>query len=123
MILKRRKPPKMGLRKAPQVRCPAHLQFVRGFECAIKGKKGLWREHEELEHVCQGTVQAAHVRSGTDGGAGVKPSDRWAIPLCLGAHAQQHAVGEPAFEAMWGIDMKKIAAGLASRSPHLRKLK
>lgn len=105
--LRRRKPEKLGVRKEPQVRCPAHLKFVRGFVCSIHDK-----------HECEGGIEAAHCRTGTDGGMGVKPSDYWAIPLCSGAHREQHAIGEAAFERTYGIDMKAIAERMASVSPH-----
>lgn len=58
---KRRRRPKMGVRKPSQVRCAAHLKWVRGHFCAVKGLNG---------HVCRGRIEAAHVRSGTDGGVG-----------------------------------------------------
>lgn len=110
MIPPRRKPPKMGLRENPQVRCAAHLKWVRGHMCAIV-----------VKHDCSGRIEAAHVRGGTDGGTGVKPSDIWTIPLCSAAHAEQHKIGERAFAAKYGIDMKKIAADMAALSPHRKK--
>ncbi len=61
------------------------------------------------------------MRTGTDGGVGIKPSDIWTIPLCSSAHRDQHNAGEAAFENYWRIDMKEIAEGLAARSPALRK--
>lgn len=112
-MLKRRKKEKMGLRKAPQIRCPSHLAWVRGHECAVLATAG---------HACNWKIEAAHVRRGTDGGTAVKPGDEWAIPLCSLAHAEQHRIGEAAFERKYGIDMKAIARDLARRSPHLRKL-
>lgn len=110
MIPKRRKPAKMGLREAPQIRSEAHKQWVRGHECAIAGRNG---------HACGGKIEAAHVRTGTDGGMGVKPGDNWTIPLCGMAHIpDQHQHGERAFELKYGIDMKALAAELWLRSPH-----
>ena len=113
MILpKRRRRDKMNVREPSQIRCPGHLKWVRGHYCAIKGID---------DHVCEGKVESAHVRSGTDGGMGKKPSDIWAIPLCWDAHRYQHAIGEARFEREFGIDMKEIAEGLARKSPALRK--
>ena len=87
-----------------RVRCPAHLQWVRGHECAASNE---W---------CGGKIQAAHVRLGTDGAMGVKPGDNWAVPLCEVHHGGQHAVGE---ETFWrGIDPKDLAAKLWMISPH-----
>ena len=113
MIPARRKKPKLGLRKVPQIRRPSHLTWLRGHECAIAGRNG---------HACEGRIEAAHVRAGTDGGLGVKPSDCWTLPLCTSAHALQHQIGEAEFERRYGIDMKAIASALWARSPHRRKV-
>lgn len=113
MILKRRKPQKMGLREAPQIRSEKHKQWVRGHECAIAGRNG---------HVCSGKIEAAHVRTGTDGGLNVKPGDNWTIPLCGEAHIRtQHRLGERLFEVTYGINMKAIAEQLWKASPHGKK--
>lgn len=111
--LKRRKAPKMRVQDNGPVRSHQHLAFIRGFECSIAGHR---------DHVCEGDIEAAHVRSGTDGGLSSKPSDKYAIPLCREAHRQQHQIGEPAFEGVYLIDMRAIADDLAKRSPSLRKL-
>lgn len=109
MIPKRRKPAKMGLRQAPQIRSASHLAWVRGHECSISGKAG---------HICFGKIQAMHARIGTDGGMGVKPGDNWTLPGCADAHQEQHAIGEQSFEAKYGISMRAIAEQLWLRSPH-----
>lgn len=63
-------------------------------------------------------VEACHVRTGTDGGAGVKPSDFFALPLTLFEHRQQHSMSELAF---WGRhdvrDPVALALVYAMRSP------
>src|SRR5215813_891921 len=46
----------------------AHLAFVRLLPCVACGKAA--------------PSDAAHVRTGTDGGTGMKPGDRYAVPLC-----------------------------------------
>ena len=87
MRLKRRKPPRSGIARAPRREYPAHLQWLRGFECAVS----------DVE--CKGKVEAAHVRLGTDGGISLRPSDWFANPLCEHHHrAVQHAKGERTFE-------------------------
>lgn len=111
-MLTRRKPARMGLRQEPQIRCEAHLKWVRGFACLIAGMPG---------HDCEGRIEAAHVRTGTDGGLLVKPSDIWAVPLCSSGHALQHQIGEQAFEARFKVDMKAKARLLARTSPHRHK--
>lgn len=67
-------------------------------------------------------IECAHVRTGTDGGMGMKPGDRWCISLCKDCHARQHAMGEATFSASYGIDMKALAAEFFQRSPHKSKL-
>jgi len=59
---------------------------------------------------------------GTDGGTGIKPSDRWCISLCRECHAEQHRIGEAVFEIKHGIDMKALAQAFFKASPHRGKL-
>lgn len=108
---RRRKPPKLGIREEPQIRCPGHLKWIRGHECSVVNS----------HTACTGRIEAAHVRMGTDGNLGTKPSDFWTIPLCSGHHAIQHNIGEIAFNRAYGINMIAIAQALWLRSPHRRK--
>jgi hypothetical protein len=66
-----------------------------------------------------GPIECAHVRSGTDGGMALKPSDGWAISLCSRHHAEQHRIGEAAFERKYNLDLHAIAMAFSRRSPHL----
>jgi hypothetical protein len=109
IIPKRRKRQKIGLRERPQIRSSGHLAWIRGHECSVKGING---------HVCEGRIEAAHVRTNTDGGGQLKPSDCFTIPLCSLAHKWQSDHGEPAFEQKYGIKMRPIADALWARSPH-----
>lgn len=68
-------------------------------------------------------IEAAHVRTGTDGGTGIKPSDWWCVPLCQIHHERQHKIGEPAFERATGIDLKAEARWLAARSTDMEMRK
>ena len=106
---KRRARQRSGIRKEPQYRSPGYLRSIRKLECACA--KTL---------TCCGEIEAAHVRTGTDGGASVKPSDFWTIPLCHYHHAQQHRIGELAFEKQYAIEMKAIASGLWRRDTTYR---
>lgn len=91
-----------------RIRCPAHLKWIRGFKCCVPG--------------CDmRPIEAAHVRTGTGGGMGMKPDDTWVISLCRDHHAEQHRVGEPAFQARHGIDLKALAQEFAAKSPHRKK--
>jgi len=91
-------------------RSPGHRAWVRGHECSVPG--------------CSGRpIECAHVRSGTGGGMGVKPSDRWCVSLCRDHHSRQHQIGERAFEREFGIGLIEIANLFAIRSPHWPKLR
>lgn len=104
---KRRKPVKMMVRESTVIRSPGHLRFVRAHECAVCG--GLPSGYP---------IEAAHVRTGTDGGMGMKPSDSWTIPLCAHHHRDQHMIGEAEFENIFKINMKAFAENLWLISPH-----
>lgn len=93
-------------------RCPAHRNFVRGHACSACGSTA--------------AIEVAHVRNGTNGGMGMKPSDRWCLSLCHDCHARQHSMGEQSFEQMaWGRPgaMLELAETFAKASPQWPKLK
>jgi hypothetical protein len=75
-----------------------HLAFIRLLPCVACGKAA--------------PSEAAHVRTGTDGGVGMKPGDRYAIPLCTACHAKQHRVGELTFWSALRIDPVNVALRL-----------
>jgi len=77
---------------------PKHLIYIRQQQCVLAGKDK-----------CEGRTEAAHVRKGTDGGIGMKPSDRYVIPLCSRHHRLQHSIGEKAFEIRFKINMRRLA--------------
>lgn len=54
---------------------------------------------------------------------GTKPADKWCISLCRDCHAEQHRIGERAFEHRHKIDMKALAEAFAQASPHRAKLR
>ena len=93
-------------KRCKEMRCfPAHRAWVRRHHCSVPGCERL-------------PIECAHVRRGTDGGTGMKPSDRWTISLCREHHAEQHQIGEQAFEKCYGIDLVELAHGFARLSPH-----
>src|SRR5580693_1274912 len=75
-----------------------HLTFIRLLPCVACGKAA--------------PSEAAHVRTGTDGGIGVKPGDRYAVPLCTPCHAKQHRIGELTFWSALRIDPLNVALRL-----------
>jgi uncharacterized protein (DUF2237 family) len=62
---------------------------------------------------------AHHVRTGTNGGTGMKPSDGWCVPICPAHHSEAHRLGIATFEDTYAVDLRHIAATLASQSPYL----
>jgi hypothetical protein len=91
-----------GKRKPNNRLQPAHLAFIRKLSCVRCGTP--WR------------IEAAHVRIGTDGGTGLKPSDCYAVPLCGECHTTgigaQHRCGELTFWSRLRVDPLALAASL-----------
>jgi hypothetical protein len=75
-----------------------HLAFVRQLPCVACGKAA--------------PSEPAHVRTGADGGVGMKPGDRYAVPLCTTCHAKQHRVGELTFWSALRFDPLNVALRL-----------
>ncbi len=98
-----------SLRQEDGRRSPAHRAWVRGHACCVPG--------------CEDRpIECVHVRTGTDGGLGVKPSDIWTVSLCRDHHSEQHRIGEASFERAHGIDLKRLASEFTARSPHRSKM-
>jgi hypothetical protein len=89
--------------------CAGHRAWVRRHCCSVPGCR-------------QRPIECAHVRIGTDGGAGMKPSDKWVLSLCTSHHREQHRIGEHAFEQLYCLDLKSLASEFAARSPYRRRL-
>ena len=102
-----RAPRPKRVRRANAARNPEHLAWIRSLPCSIRGC------------TCRTGTQAAHVRMNTGGGMGMKPPDRWTAPLCHEHHHEQHQIGHAAFDAKYGIDLRALAAELASLSPFI----
>jgi hypothetical protein len=103
-----RRIPKPGKTGELKKRCVAHRNFVRGHACCSCGSTA--------------AIEVAHVRIGTDGGMGTKPSDRWVISLCHDCHSTQHRLGEKSFEKLMNIDMRALALEFVKHSPRRREL-
>lgn len=96
-------------RKKTSRTCAAHRNWVRRHRCSVPGCTQL-------------PIECAHVRSGTDGGLGIKPSDKWTISLCRAHHHEQHEIGERAFETKYEVNLTELAVEFARRSPLLSSL-
>ena len=103
---------KKPAKASAMIRCPGHLAWLRGFQCIVRGCKNE-------------PVEAAHVRVGTDGGTGMKPSDVWAVPVCREHHRSSsgsiHYAGERTFERIHRLDLRALAAEFAAKSPALAR--
>lgn len=113
--LKRRKAPRMTDKKDDRVDCRPHLQWVRGFDCAVMHKD---------PYGCDGRIRAHHVRAGAGAGMGEKPGDDRAVPLCDGHHNMGKGAvhnGARSFERKFDIDLVRLAEQLWRDSPHRRK--
>jgi hypothetical protein len=106
----RRKRDRANIRNDGPIRCDGHLRWVRGFCCVLNSIE------------CEGRIEAAHVRNGTDGGTGQKPGDNWVVPICAKHHALQHRQGEISFWSAAKIDPLKLASEFWEKSPHRAKL-
>ncbi len=98
-----KKPLKHGRTKVNDREQPWHQKWIRTLTCLGCGASPQ-----------KATIECAHVRNGTDGGTGLKPSDRFTVPLCSDCHREQHNVGEVTF---WGdrhIDAVATASTLWS---------
>lgn len=108
MQLPRRIPSKA--KRSERWRSQAHCTFVRKHECCVPG--------------CGGRpIEVAHVRRGSDGGTGRKPSDYHTISLCRDHHAEQHRLGEVSFEKRHNIDMRGLADTFAIASPRAMQIR
>lgn len=84
----------------------SHREFVAALDCLRCGRKA-----------AEGALnECAHVRMGTDGGMGLKPSDRYTVPLCPQCHRlapdAQHTIGEAEFWSRVGVDPTDAAMRL-----------
>jgi len=77
-------------------RCAPFLQWLRTRDC-ILAKTG----------ECMGKVRACHWDQAGDKGTGTKVSDKFALPMCDGHHAEQTDIlGWPKFQLKYGFSAK-----------------
>lgn len=106
--------PERDRKRESRWRSTAHRDFVRSFDCAVPGCKGV-------------PTQVAHYRLGSGAGMGQKPDDWRSTPLCQFHHDQQHVIGEPAFwrayEAAAGQSVHDLIHALCEASPRAREIR
>lgn len=105
----KRKRPKMGVRELPWWRSEPYKKYVRGFACIVPDCPAYRR-------------QACHVRTGTDGCKGEKPSDFFCYSGCAIHHEEQHRIGERAFEEKYGVNLLEWASRVARGSRFHREI-
>lgn len=86
----------------------AHADFVRDHSCIVCATVT--------------AIEAHHVKTGTSGGMGLKPSDRWLVALCKDHHGELHHIGEPEFEKRHRVNLRHQAAWFVQCSPKRREL-
>jgi len=97
-------------------RSERHLAHVRTLACACGCGVVPGNELNPIE--------AAHVRTATDGCAGEKPSDVFVLPLAARCHRIQHSMSEAAFWRDRGVvDPAGLALTMATHSPCSRTRK
>jgi hypothetical protein len=111
-LLKGQQPQPSKRDKSPRQHSDGHLAAIRKLPCLNCGQ----------EHA----IEAAHIRQSAPGkpltGMGLKPDDRYTVPLCHDCHMTQHRVGEKPFFAKLGIDPLKVASDLFEVSPDIAKM-
>lgn len=100
---------KMNVRESERIELPGHLRYIRLCRCCVE------------DAFCDGRIEAAHVRIGSDGGTGLKPSDCYAVPLCQEHHRLQHKIGERRFWGMRKMDPHLVAESYWKLSPPAQK--
>ncbi|CAB4137821.1 Protein of unknown function DUF968 [uncultured Caudovirales phage] len=102
------KPARALVQRRPKLTgASGHLEWIRSLPCCV----GLAS--------CGAFIHAHHVRECTGGGTGLKPPDRWAVPLCPAHHLELHQRGARTWGLKYGIDLRQRAEDLAAQSPHL----
>jgi hypothetical protein len=104
MLPAKRKPPKSGIKRSPDRIWQRHRKFVRSFNCVVPGCE-------------ERPVEFAHVRSAANAGMRLKPFDWFAVSMCHTHHSEQHDGGAETFQRKYGIDLWKLAAEFAAKSP------
>lgn len=115
-LLKSERPTKHKARPARDEN-PKHLAAVRQCMCLSCGSER--------------QIETAHVRMSTPGkpnpGVGMKPDDKYTLPLCTGCHRTnpeaQHEVGEVKFWAALGIDPLVVCTRLYEVSPDVSRMR
>lgn len=106
-MLPRRLPKRKA--KSGRWKSQAHCNWLRGFACCACDSD-----------VC---IEVSHIRIGTDGGMGRKPSDYYSLPLCKICHQSLHQKGERTFYDVNNISALELAVEFAKASPKAAEIR
>jgi hypothetical protein len=98
--------------RGPRRDWPRHRKFVRSRCCVVT----LGKVHDD----CDGPIQACHYRTAANSGKSLKPADWWTFSACHKHHAEQHQIGQDAFERKYGLDLTSICVEFAQLSPDVQ---
>lgn len=99
---------RMGVREPETLRSSVHKAWIRQQPCVVRSND------------CTGPREAAHFRTATGGGMGLKPGDQWTFPACNFHHRQQHQIGEASFQHRYSLNLRAICRLYAEHSPDQR---
>lgn len=95
------KPRKLNSHRADDwKRVPPFLKWLRGRQCFIST--------QDAKHICSGKVRACHFDPWGDKGMGTKVSDSASLPMCDGAHDEQHRTGWQTFQRRYSFDGRDV---------------
>lgn len=108
MLPAKRKPISARIAHYPERVYQRHRKWLRSHECVCTlSPKSLG---------CAGRIEVSHIRTAANSGTALKPMDSSAVPMCEAHHKQYHR-GDKTFERIYGLDLAKLAAEFASRTP------
>lgn len=100
--------PRSGILRVVKREWPRHRRFIRSRCCVVTLAK--------IIDECEGPIECAHYRTAANSGKSQRPHDWHCFPACFKHHAEQHRIGQPAFERRYGIDLAAICAEFARLS-------
>ncbi len=106
----KRQKPRSGIKRAPAREWPRHRAFVRAHGCSVPNCN-------QCNPNRPYQIEFAHIRSAANSGIALKPHDAFGISLCATHHAEQHRIGQLAFERKYGLDLTTLAREFVRASP------
>ena len=98
-----------GILRAPERVYQRHRKWLRSHECVCTMSPSYTE--------CAGPVEVSHIRTAANSGTGLKPMDSSAVPMCSFHHRTYHQKGHNYFEIAYQLDLKKLAAEFAAKTP------